>query len=57
MAGSELNPFFAAVVDATEEAVLNSMLAAPTVVGTDGNYSRGLPAERVAEMLAAAGRI
>jgi D-aminopeptidase len=55
--GSELNPFFAAVVDATEEAVLNSMLAAPTVVGRDGNYSRGLPADRVAELLSAAGRI
>ena len=51
------DPFFAAVVDATEEAVLNSMLAAPTVVGRDGNYSRGLPADRVAELLSAAGRI
>ena len=57
MSGSDLNPFFAAVVDATEEAVLNSMLAAPTVVGRDGNYSRGLPADRVAELLSAAGRI
>jgi D-aminopeptidase len=57
IAGSELNPFFAAVVDATEEAVLNSMLAAPTVVGRDGNYSRGLPADQVAELLSAAGRI
>jgi D-aminopeptidase len=55
--GSELNPFFAAVVDATEEAVLNSMLAAPTVVGKDGNYSRGLPPDQVAELLSAAGRI
>jgi len=57
MIGSELNPFFAAVVDATEEAVLNSMIAAPTVVGRDGNYSRGLPSDRVAELLSAAGRI
>jgi D-aminopeptidase len=57
LAGSELNPFFEAVVDATEEAVLNSMLAAPTVVGRDGNYSRGLPADRVAALLSAAGRI
>jgi D-aminopeptidase len=57
LAGSDLNPFFAAVVDATEEAVLNSLLAAPTVVGRDGNYSRGLPADRVAELLSAAGRV
>jgi D-aminopeptidase len=55
--GRGLDPFFAAVVEATEEAVLNSMLAAPTVTGRDGNRSRGLPAERVREFLAAAGRI
>jgi D-aminopeptidase len=57
VAGSDLNPFFAAAVEATEEAVLNSMLAAPTVTGRDGNVSRGLPAEEVRALLAAAGRI
>ena len=55
--GSGLDPFFAAVVEATEEAVLNSMLAAPTVTGRAGNYSRGLPAGQVRELLAAAGRV
>jgi len=55
--GSRLDQFFAAAVEATEEAVLNSLLAAPTVTGRDGNYSRGLPADRVRELLAAAGRI
>jgi D-aminopeptidase len=53
--GRGLDPFFAAVVEATEEAVLNSMLAAPTVVGRDGNISRGLPAEQVKAMLHARG--
>jgi D-aminopeptidase len=43
---------FAAVVEATEEAVLNSMLAAPTVTGRDGNTVPGLPAEQVGELLA-----
>ena len=57
LTGRGLDPFFAAVVEATEEAVLNSLLAAPTVTGRDGNYSRGLPAERVRELLAAAGRL
>ncbi len=52
LAGRALDPFFAAVVEATEEAVLNSMLSAPTVSGRDGNTSFGLPAERVAELLA-----
>jgi D-aminopeptidase len=55
--GRGLDPFFAAVVEATEEAVLNSMLAAPTVTGRDGNCSRGLPAEQVRELLTAAGRL
>jgi D-aminopeptidase len=57
LTGRELDPFFAAVVEATEEAVLNSLLAAPTVTGRDGNTSRGLPLARVAQLLAEAGRI
>ena len=57
LAGRDLDPFFAAVVEATEEAVLNSLLAAPTVTGRDGNTSRGLPAATVRRMLTAAGRI
>jgi D-aminopeptidase len=50
--GRALDPFFAAVVEATEEAVLNSLLAAPTVTGRDGNTSPGLPGEEVRELLA-----
>ena len=55
--GGELDQFFAAVVEATEEAVLNSLLAASTVTGRDGNTSLALPAERVRELLHAAGRV
>jgi D-aminopeptidase len=55
--GRALDPYFAAVVEATEEAVLNSMLAAPTVTGRDGNTSYGLPAWRVGELLRAGGRM
>jgi D-aminopeptidase len=47
----DLDPFFAAVVESTEEAVLNSLLMAPTVVGRDGNTSEGLPADAVAQLL------
>ncbi len=54
---NDLDPYFDAVVEATEEAVLNSLLAAPTVTGRDGNTSYGLPAGQVRELLAAAGRI
>ncbi len=55
LAGRALDPLFAGVVEATEEAVLNSMLAAPTVTGRDGNTSYGLPAERVRQLLGARG--
>jgi D-aminopeptidase len=50
--GGDLDPFFAAVVEATEEAVLNSLLAAQTVTGRDGNTSYALPVQRVGELLA-----
>jgi D-aminopeptidase len=55
--GSALDPFFEAVVEATEEAVLNSMLAAPTVAGRAGHVAPGLPASEVRELLITAGRI
>jgi D-aminopeptidase len=56
VSGWALDPFFAAVVEATEEAVLNSMLAASTVTGRDGNTLSGLPVEHVRELLRASGR-
>ena len=49
--GADLNPFFAAVVDATEEAVLNCLLQAQTVTGRSGNSTPGLPADTVKELL------
>ncbi|HWG65286.1 MAG TPA: P1 family peptidase [Streptosporangiaceae bacterium] len=54
--GSDLDPFFAAVVEATEEAVLNSLLAAVTVTGRSGNTSHGLPAAQVTDLLRGTGR-
>jgi D-aminopeptidase len=51
LTGRDLDPFFAATVEATEEAVLNSLLAAPTVTGRDGNTSYGLPVDAVRELL------
>jgi D-aminopeptidase len=46
-----LNCFFAGVVEATEEAVLNSLLQAPTVIGRDGNMAEGLPPHAVVQLL------
>jgi D-aminopeptidase len=52
-----LDPFFAAVVEATEEATLDALACADTVTGRDGHTVPGLPVERTVELLRAAGRI
>ena len=50
-----LDPFFEAVVHATEEAVLNALCAAEEMTGVNGRRSPGLPHARIAEMLRARG--
>jgi D-aminopeptidase len=52
LGGRALDPLFAAVVEAAEEAVLNSMFTAPTVVGRDGNTSESLHSPEVLGLLA-----
>jgi D-aminopeptidase len=42
-----IDPLFSATIDATEEAVVNAMLAAQTMTGVDGIRSFGLPGDRV----------
>ena len=49
--GRDLDPFFAAVVEATEEAVLNALFGATTTVGVDGHRSVGLPFDEVARLV------
>jgi D-aminopeptidase len=53
VAGRELDDYFAAVTEATEEAVLNSMLEAVTVTGRNGNTSYQLPASDLRGLLTA----
>ena len=52
-----LNQVFEATVDATEEAVLNSLWAAPAVTGRDGHTAPALPHDEALELVAAAGRL
>jgi L-aminopeptidase/D-esterase-like protein len=42
-----IDPLFGATIDATEEAVVNAMLAAQTMTGADGIRVFGLPGDRV----------
>ena len=53
----DLNDVFEAVVDATEEAVLNALWAAPEVVGRKSRVASALPHDAVLELLAAHGRL
>jgi len=52
-----LSRLFAATVEATEEAVVNALLAAETTVGRGGNTLYAMPVDRVLPMLEAAGRL
>ncbi|MEO8328576.1 MAG: P1 family peptidase [Candidatus Nanopelagicales bacterium] len=57
VSGSDLDDYFAAVVDATEEAVLSSMFAAETVVGRNGHTVYGIPVTDVVNLLEQRGRL
>ena len=46
-----IDPLFRATIDATEEAVVNAMLAATTMTGADGIRAFGLPGDRVVAAL------
>jgi D-aminopeptidase len=54
--GGAINELFQATVETVEEAILNALCQAETVVGRDGNMREGLPLERVAEILRRHGR-
>ncbi len=57
LANELLNPFFEATVQATEEAILNAMVAAETMVGINGNKAYALPKELVLKSLKKYNRI
>src|SRR3954452_1245635 len=57
VAGSAIDDYFEAAVDATEEAVVDALLAAPSVQGRDGNVSPGLPADELRRLLVAHGAV
>jgi L-aminopeptidase/D-esterase-like protein len=52
-----INPIFEATVSATEEAIVNAMLAAETMTGADGNRVFALPADRLVAAMRKYGRM
>jgi L-aminopeptidase/D-esterase-like protein len=57
LANERINPIFEATVDATEEAIVNAMVAAETMTGADGYRVYALPVDQVVELLRRAGRV
>ena len=56
VADDRVNGLFQGAVDATEEAIVNALLAAGTMTGANGITAHGLDAERVARIMEAHGR-
>ncbi len=52
-----IDPFFTAVVECVEEAVLNALVVNDDMVGRDGNRSPALPHDRVVDALRRHGRL
>ena len=57
LANSDLNPIFEGVVQATEEAIVNSMVAARDMTGVNGRRIYALPHDRLREVLRRHGRL
>jgi D-aminopeptidase len=52
----EINPVFRAVVEATEESVVNALMKAETMTGVNGNTIHALPYDRLADVMSKYGR-
>jgi D-aminopeptidase len=54
--GAAIDPLFYAVIEATEEAILNALLQAETMTGRDGVTAHALDPSRLTEILTRYGR-
>ena len=57
LSNSRITPVFDATVEATEEAIINALVAAETMVGRDGNRAEALEHTRLREVLARFNRL
>ncbi|MDB6370989.1 P1 family peptidase [Photorhabdus bodei] len=51
LSNDKLDPLYEATISATEEAIINAMIAAKKMVGRNGNTSFSIPKDRVKEIL------
>ena len=57
LSNARISSLFLATVQATEEAIVNAMLASDTMTGADNFRVYGLPADRVVDALRKYGRL
>ena len=57
LSNARISPLFLATTQATEEAIVNAMLAARTMTGINNNRVYGLPSARVLEAMRKYGRM
>ena len=57
LGNDSMSPLFQAVIEATEEAIYNSMFRATTVTGKDNRTVEALPLDKVSEILKKYGRL
>jgi len=57
LANADIDPLYEGVVEATEEAIVDSMVANRTMVGRDGARSIALPHDELLEVMRRSGRI
>jgi L-aminopeptidase/D-esterase-like protein len=57
LANDDMDPLFAATVQATEEAIVNAMIAARTMVGADNHRVVAIPHDRLRQVLKKYGRL
>ncbi|TNE60500.1 MAG: S58 family peptidase [Alphaproteobacteria bacterium] len=57
LSNEDMDPLFLATVEATEEAIVNALVAGRDMTGNDGNYVKGIPHEQLKALLAKFGRL
>jgi D-aminopeptidase len=57
VATSDIDPLFVATIEATEEAIIDSMIANQTMIGRDGNRSVALPHDRLIDVMKKYGKM
>jgi L-aminopeptidase/D-esterase-like protein len=53
-ANNALTPLFGATIEATEEAIVNAMVAAESMIGADGLFLPELPEDKLRELMSTA---